>query len=74
MTRTDKLKAVDAKYLPQLEIGKQAVVDAKTNLTNKEINYEEKYNEYKAKVAAVNEYYDALDMIAKLQALVEPTV
>lgn len=74
MTRAEKLAAVDAKYNPIIETRQQAVSDARINLNNKEGNLEEKQIEYKNKIAAVNEYYDALEAIARLQLITEPEV
>lgn len=74
MTREEKLAAVEAKYQPIIATRKQAVDDARKNLNDKEGKYDDKVLEYKNKIAAVNEYYDALDAIARLQKITEPEV
>ena len=74
MTRSEKLAAVDAKYLPDIETKRLAMENARTNFETKSANYGDKQVEYKNKIQEVNIYYDAQDEIARLQALTEPNV
>ena len=71
MNRTEKLEAIDAKYVVNIIEKTSDVLSKQQNVNEKIAVLRALENEYEAKKAAVNKYYDAIDEIARLQAIID---
>ena len=71
MNRTEKLEAINAKYVANITEKTNDVLSKQQNVNEKIAVLRALENEHEAKKAAVNKYYDAIDEIARLQAIID---
>jgi len=75
MTRIEKLATLNTKY-SDLSAKTNDVLDSQAKVNDKITALRAREAEYERKLAEINKYYDAIDEIARLQAIIniEPSI
>jgi len=75
MTRIEKLATLNTKY-SDLSAKTNDVLDSQAKVNDKIVALRAREAEYERKLAEINKYYDAIDEIARLQAIIniEPSI